>query len=62
MIAAMKSNPKIGDEYQNFESLLRQVVNVPHSKIKAELENEKQRKKGKRPKTSGVSRASSGKD
>jgi hypothetical protein len=45
-------------EYSAFENLLRRVVQVPHSEIKAELEREKQQKKKKRPKTSDASRAS----
>jgi hypothetical protein len=50
----MKSNPKTSDEYTAFEALLRRVVQVPHSEIKAKLDAEKDQKK--RPKTSGVSR------
>lgn len=52
----MKSNPKTSSEYENFESVLRHVVQVPHSEIKAALEKEKQQKKQKRTKTSGASR------
>jgi len=52
----MKSNPKTSAEYQNFENLLKRVVQVPHSEIKAKLEEEKRAKKKKRPKTSGASR------
>lgn len=53
----MKSNPKTSySEYQAFESLLKRVVRVPHSEIKAELEKERQQKKEKRPKTSDASR------
>jgi hypothetical protein len=58
----MKSSPKTSAEYTNFESLLRHVVQVPHSEIKAKLEAEKRTKKEKRPKTSDASRASSEKD
>ena len=58
----MKSNPKTSDEYQNFENLLRRVVQVPHSEIKAKLDEEKRTKKKKRPKTSGASRVSGDKD
>ncbi|PYP93011.1 MAG: hypothetical protein DMG65_02235 [Candidatus Angelobacter sp. Gp1-AA117] len=55
----MKSNPKTSDEYTAFENLLRQVVSVPHSEIKAKLEAERAAKKRKkRAKTSPVSRAS----
>lgn len=56
----MKS--KMSAEYEAFEGLLRRVVQVPHSEIKAKLDAEKRRKEKKRPKTSDASRASSGKD
>jgi hypothetical protein len=58
----MKSNPKTPDEYTAFEGLLKRVIQVPHSEIKARLEAEKRTKKEKRPKTSDASRASSDKD
>jgi hypothetical protein len=58
----MKSNPAKHDEYSAFEGLLKRVIQVPHSEIKAELEKEKQQKKEKHPKTSDASRASSDKD
>jgi hypothetical protein len=58
----MKSIPKTSGEYKAFESLLKQVIQVPHSEIKAKLEAEKRQKKGKRPKTSDASRASGDKD
>jgi hypothetical protein len=58
----MKSNSKTSSEYQAFENLLGRVVRVPHSEIKAKLDEEKQSKKEKRPKTSDVSRASNDKD
>lgn len=48
MIKAMKSNPKTSSEYENFENVLRQVIQVPHSEIKAKLEAEKSAK-NKRP-------------
>lgn len=54
----MKSNP----EYAAFENLLRRVVAVPHSEIKAKLEAEKQQKEKKRPKPSDASRASDDSD
>lgn len=57
-VKEMKSNPKSPAEYAAFEDLLRRVVSVPHSEIKAKLESEKQQKKEKRPKTSDASRAS----
>jgi hypothetical protein len=59
---AMKSNPKPPDQYTIFENALRRIIQVPHSEIKAKLEAEKRTKKKKRPKTSGVSRASNEKD
>jgi hypothetical protein len=40
----MKSNPKTSGEYKAFESLLKQVIQVPHSEIKAKLDAEKQSK------------------
>jgi hypothetical protein len=59
----MKSELKISSEFQNFENLLRRVIQVPHAEIKRrEQEYKEQRKKEKRPKTSGVSRASRDKD
>lgn len=59
----MKQNPKTSAEYKAFEGLLKQVIQVPHSEIKRrEQEYQDQRKKEKRPKTSGVSRASRDKD
>lgn len=45
-------------QYEAFEGLLKQVIQVPHSEIKAKLDAEKQHKKEKRPKTSDASRAS----
>lgn len=62
MMAIMKSNPKEHDEYSAFEGLLKQVIQVPHSEIKAKLDAEKQEKQQKRPKTSDASRASRDKD
>jgi hypothetical protein len=58
----MKSNPKQADQYTAFENLLRRVIQVPHSEIKAKLEAEKRTKKEKRPKTSDASRVSGDKD
>ncbi|HEV7674233.1 MAG TPA: hypothetical protein VGQ12_06865 [Candidatus Angelobacter sp.] len=42
--------------------MLRRVIQVPHSEIKAKLEAEKRAKKEKRPKTSDASRVSNDKD
>jgi len=58
----MKSTPKTSSEYAAFENLLRRVVQVPHSEIKAKLDAEKRAKKRKRAKTSPASRASGEKD
>lgn len=58
----MKSNPKTTTEYTAFEKLLRRVVKVPHSEIKAKLDAEKRAKKQKHPKTSDASRVSHDKD
>ncbi|HEY2234626.1 MAG TPA: hypothetical protein VGK01_14215 [Candidatus Angelobacter sp.] len=54
----MHKTVKTSDEYRAFESLLKQVIQVPHSEIKAKLEAEKRTKKEKRPKISDASRAS----
>jgi hypothetical protein len=46
------------DEYMAFENLLRRVVQVPHSEIKARLDAEKKAKeKSKRAKSLPASRA-----
>jgi hypothetical protein len=58
----MKSTPKQTDQYGAFENMLRRVIQVPHSEIKAKLEAEKRAKKEKRPKTSDASRVSNDKD
>jgi hypothetical protein len=59
----MKSNPKTSVEYTTFESSLRTVLSVPRSEMqRREKEYQEQRKKKKRPKTSGVSRASNESD
>jgi hypothetical protein len=58
----MIGNMKQEKEYTAFENLLKQVVSVPHSEIKAKLDAEKQDKKEKRPRTSDASRVSCDKD
>lgn len=58
MIENVKPDQKRPDEYSAFEGLLKRLIQVPHSEIKAELEKEKQQKKEKRPKTSDASHAS----
>lgn len=62
MMGVMKSNPKMSAEYTAFENLLKRVVQVPHSEIKAKLDAEKRAKKEKRPKTSNASHVSDDKD
>lgn len=62
MIERMKSNPKESDQYAAFEGLLKRVIQVPHSEIKAKLDEEKRAKKKKRLKTSGASHVSDDKD
>jgi hypothetical protein len=48
---------KTKTEYDRFEGLVRGVLNVPHSEIKAKLDAEKQAKKRKKARTSSASRA-----
>jgi hypothetical protein len=60
----MPTRPKLSakneqGEYGNFESLLRRVVSVPHSKLQERL---KAAKKQKRTSKTSASRASSEKD
>jgi len=45
----MKSKAKANEQYAAFENLLKRVVQVPHSEIKAALDAEKEEKK-KHPK------------
>lgn len=58
----MKRHSETSVEYTAFENLLRRVVQVPHSEVKATLEAEKCTKKEKRPKTSDASREDGDKD
>jgi hypothetical protein len=59
----MKSIPKTSNEYKTFENSLKTILSVPRSEMqRRENEYQEQRKKKKRPKTSGVSRASNEKD
>jgi hypothetical protein len=59
----MKSNPKTSDQYATFENSLKTILSVPRSEMqRREKEYQDQRKKKKRPKASGVSRASNEKD
>jgi hypothetical protein len=56
----MHKTEKTTNEYMNFESSLRTVLSVPRSELqRREKEYQDTRKKEKRPKTSGASRASS---
>jgi len=47
------------NEYDNFESLARQLINVPHDEVKAKLDAEKAAKKRKKSKVSSASREAS---
>jgi hypothetical protein len=59
----MKSKRKSSSEYAAFESLLRQVIQVPRSELqRREDEYQEQKKIEKRPKTSDASRVSGDKD
>lgn len=51
---------KSSEEFSNFDSMMRKLMTVPHSEIKAKLDAEKAEKKRKPKKTSASSRASSG--
>jgi hypothetical protein len=50
------SRVKKNAEYDTFERTMRELVKVPHSEIKAKLEEEKAAKKRKKAKKSSVSR------
>jgi hypothetical protein len=43
-------------EYNNFENTVRELMKVPHSEIKAKLDEEKAEKKRKKSKKSSASR------
>jgi hypothetical protein len=47
---------KTSKEYANFENLTRQLISVPHDKIKMKLDAEKAAKKRKKSKKSSASR------
>jgi hypothetical protein len=56
MPSCIKRNPmKIKSEYDRFEGLVRGVLNVPHSEIKAKLDAEKAAKKRKKARTTSAS-------
>ncbi len=48
--------PKTSEEYDRFESLVKEVLQVPHSEIKARLDAEKRAKKRKKARKSSASR------
>jgi len=48
-------------EFQKFDETMRQLIKVPHEKIKAKLDAEKAAKKRKTKRTSASGRASGGK-
>jgi len=52
------------DEYRKFDATMRRLISVPHDKLKAALDAEKQAKTKRRKskKTSASDRASGGKD
>jgi hypothetical protein len=56
----MKSDEETSPEFEKFSRFVKQVISVPHSEIKRQLDKEKkqrERKKKKRAKTSPASRA-----
>lgn len=58
----MKQKQRTSNEYAAFEGLLRRVIQVSHSEIKAKIDAEKAEKKRKGIKPSVSSRASNEKD
>lgn len=42
---------KKNQEFENFDAAMRKLISVPHDKIKAELDAEKQQKAAKKTKT-----------
>jgi hypothetical protein len=47
-------------EFDNFDRTMRQLMKVPHSEIKAKLDEEKTAKKRKKAKRSSASREANG--
>lgn len=41
----MKTEPKTSPEFDNFRNFVKAVISVPHSQIKAKLDEEKKLKK-----------------
>jgi len=48
-------------EFENFDATMRKLIRVPHDKLKAALDEEKQAKKRRKSKTSASARARGGK-
>ncbi len=46
---------KTESEFDRFENLVKQIIKVPHSEIKAKLDAEKREKKRKKPRKSSAS-------
>jgi len=51
---------KDSSEFRNFDRLMRKLINVPHSEIKAKLDAEKQEKKRKKTKKPSASHGADG--
>lgn len=56
----MKVKVKGKTEFERFNNVMRGLLSVPHSEIKAKLDAEKKAKKRKKVKSSASGRASSG--
>lgn len=56
----MKIHVEGKTEYDRFKNVMRRLMAVPHSEIKAKLDAEKKAKKRKKAKASASGRASSG--
>jgi hypothetical protein len=52
----VKSDTHTSPEFQKFDSLLGKLLAVPHSELKAKLEEEKKAKEERKPKPSASSR------
>jgi hypothetical protein len=46
---------KVSEEYDRFADLMQKLIKVPHSEIKAKLDEEKRAKKRKKSKKSSAS-------
>lgn len=50
----IRVNQQKQDEFENFDRTMRELIKVPHSKIKAQLDAERAKKrKAKKPSASG---------